>query len=110
MVEPVATTGLFDDDAGFGRLVERVDQVVPNDALDQVQGKPAADDRGCRKGLVGLDRKPSKSAAHSFSHSLWERARIPHAAALVDVAQSLYEEERVAAGDGGQCVAELFIV
>ena len=94
----------------LARLVERVDQVVPDDALDQVQGKPAADDRGGGEGLVGLDRKPGKSAAHSFSHTMGECARVPHAAALVDMAQSLDQKERVAARDGGQCVAELFVV
>ena len=30
MVEPIATTRLFDDDTGLARLVERVDQVCNN--------------------------------------------------------------------------------
>src|ERR1700722_19052907 len=110
MVEPVATARLFDDDAGLGRLVERVNQILLDHLLHEVQGEPAADDRGCGKGLVGLDREPRKSAAYGFSHSPLERGGVPEAAALVDMAQSLDQKERVAAGDGGQCVAELFVV
>ena len=58
MVEPVATAGLFDDDAGLARLVERVDQVVAYHTLHQFQSEPTADDSGRGKRLIRLRRKP----------------------------------------------------
>ena len=94
----------------LARLVERVDEVVPDHALDQVQGEPAADDRGCGKGLVGLGRKPRKSAADRLTNPLRQGARIPVAATFVHVAQCLDEEERIAARDRRQGPGQLFVV
>ena len=54
--------------------------------------------------------KPRKPAAHGFAHTLRQGALIPDAAAFVDVAQRLDEEERVAAGDRRQRPGELFVV
>ena len=99
VVEAVATAGLFDHDAGLARLVERVDEIVPDHVLDQFQGEPAADDRGRRKRLVRLRRKPRQPAAHRFTHPLRQGARIPLAATLVHMAQGLDQKERVATGD-----------
>jgi hypothetical protein len=99
VVEPVVPAGLFDDDAGFGRFVEGVDEVVPDDALDELYGKSAADDRGGGKGLIRLRRKARQSTAHGFAHPLRQGALIPHAAAFIDVAQRLDEEEGVPARD-----------
>ena len=78
--------------------------------LDQVDGKPAADDRSCCESLVGLDRKPGKPAAHCFSNALRQGARVPPAITFVDVAQRLDEEERIAAGDGCQGSGQVFVV
>ena len=58
MVEPVSTAGLFDDDAGLARLVERVDQILVDHLLDEVEGESAADDRGRGESRVGLGGKP----------------------------------------------------
>ena len=44
VVEPVATAGLFDDDAGLARFVERVDEVLVDHPLDQVERRT-----GCRR-------------------------------------------------------------
>ena len=110
VVEPVPTAGLLDDDARLARLVERVDEVLLDHPLDQLDGEPAADDRGRGKGLVRLRRQPRKPAAHGFPHTLRQRARVPRAAAFVDVAQRLDEEERVAAGDRRQRPGQLFVV
>ena len=99
MVEPVVSARLFDDDASFGRFVERVDEVVADDALDELHRKSAADDRRGGKSLVRLRRKPRQPAGHRFSHALWQRALIPDAAAFIDVAQRLDEEEGVSARD-----------
>ena len=99
VIEPVATTGLFDDDARLTRLVERVDEIIADHSLDQVERKPAADHRGGRKGLVRLRRKPRKSAAHGFTNPLRQRARVPTAATFVHVAQGLDEKERITARD-----------
>ena len=110
VVEPVTTARLFDDDARLARFVECVDEVIVDHTLDQVERKPAADDRGRRKGLVRLRRKPRKSAAHRFPNPLRQGARVPTAAAFVHVAQGLDEEERIAAGDGRQCPGQFFVV
>ena len=92
------------------RLVERVDEILVDHALDQFDGEPTADDRGRGEGLVRLHRKSGKSAAHGFAHTLRQGALIPYAATLVDVAQGLDEEERVATGDRRQCPGEFFVV
>ena len=110
VVEPVATAGLLDDDARLARLVERVDEVIADHPLDQLERKPAADHRGRRKGLVGLRRKPRKSAAHGFPNTLRQGARVPTAATFVDVAQRLDEEERIATRDRRQRPGEFFVV
>ena len=44
VVEPVATAGLLDDDAGLARLVERVDEV-----LVRPPARPARGQTGCRR-------------------------------------------------------------
>ena len=92
------------------RLVERVDEVLADHSLDQLDREPAADDRGRGKGLVRFRRKPGKPAAHCFPHALRQRARIPTAATLIDVAQGLDEEERIAARDRRQRPGEFFVV
>ena len=84
-------------------------EVIVDHTLDQVEGKPAADDRGRRKGLVGLCRKSRKSAAHRFPNPLRQGARVPTAAAFIHVAQGLNEEERISSGDGRQGSRQFFV-
>ena len=110
MIEPIVTTRLFDDDASFGRFVERIDEVISDHLLYQRQVKPAADDRSCGKGLVGLRGKPRKSSADGFTYALRQGALVPDAATFVDVTKRLDEKERVAAGNRSQCTPELLIV
>ena len=110
MVEPVATAGLFDHDSGLARLVERIDEVLIDHALDQVDGEPAADNGGRGEGLVGFHGQPRKPAAHGLAYTLRQGALIPHPTALIDVTQRLDEEERVAARHRSQRPAKLFVV
>ncbi|MCV7332023.1 hypothetical protein H7J81_18135 [Mycobacterium cookii] len=110
VVEPVAATGLFEDDPGLARLVERVDEILVGHLLHELECEPVANDGGRGKGFVRLHRKPRQPAAHSLSDTLRQRARIPRAPAFVDVAQSLDEKEGVAARHGCQCATELFVV
>ena len=58
VVEPVTAARLFDNDAGLARLVERVNQILLDHLLHEVQGEPATDDRSRGEGCVRLRRKP----------------------------------------------------
>src|SRR5581483_1508174 len=95
---------------GLTGLVERVDQIVADDFLDEVKCEPAADNCGRGERLVRLGWKSRKPAAYRFSYSLRQRARVPTAPTLVDVAQRLDEEERIAPRHRRQCASKLFVV
>ena len=110
VVEPVSPAGLFDDDAGLARLVERVDEVLADHPLDELQREPAADDGRRGQALVRFRRQPGKPAAHGFPNPLRQRARIPHAATFLDMTQRLDEEERITTGDRCQCASQHFVV
>ena len=94
----------------MGRFLEGVDEVRAHHRLDQGEREPATDDGRRCESLVGRDGQSGQSAAHGFSNALRQRALVPAAPALVDVAQRFDEEEGVATRDRGQRPCQLLVV
>ena len=104
--EPAGRAGLLDDQAGPARLGDLVDRARRRAPARRARGRSVVPTTAATDSAslvrVGQPRQPP---ARGLPHAFGQRARLPRAAGLLDVAQHLDEEERVARGDLGELAA-----
>ena len=104
--EPGERTRLLDDESGLARLGDRVDQLGAAHLLDEREVERRADDRGDRERVVRRVRQARQPPAGGLAHAFGQRAGLPRAAGLLDVAHHLDQEERVARRHLGELAPE----
>ena len=99
---------VLDDEPRLTGLGHGVDEVAAHDVLDQLDIEGRAHHRRDREGVVGRSRQAGEPPPRCLTNAFREAGRIPCPARLLDMAQHLDQEERVAPGDLGdrsrQCV------